>query len=62
MLWFLLATLISRSIRYFGLAFIVWKFGDKAEAFIKKHKWTSVILAIALIATFWLGSRLLASP
>jgi membrane protein YqaA with SNARE-associated domain len=61
-LWFLLATLISRSIRYFGLAFIVWKFGDKAEAFIKKHKWTSVILAIALIATFWLGSRLLASP
>ena len=56
--WFLVATLISRGIRYFGLALIVWWLGDKAEAFIKKHKLLAFGIAVVVIAGFWFGSTL----
>ncbi len=34
---FLLASLIARSFRFYILAFLLWKFGDKAKAFIEKR-------------------------
>ena len=55
-LWFLLATVISRGVRYFGLAAIVWWLGDRAEAFVKKHKVLAIVLLTAVVAAFWLAS------
>lgn len=54
---FLLATTIARSIRYFGLALVVYYAGDKAEKVIKKHKTKALIgiTAVVLIA-WWLST------
>ena len=54
---FLLATLISRGVRYFGLAAIVWWLGDKAEAFVRKHKVASVVILALLVGLAWLATR-----
>ena len=47
---FLLATLISRAIRYFGLALLVWWLGDRAEGFVKKHKTTTAVVTFLVVA------------
>ena len=54
---FLLATTVARSIRYFGLALVVYYAGDKAEKVIKKHKTKALIgiTAVVLIA-WWLST------
>ena len=55
-LWkFLLAAFISRAIRYFGLALVVWWLGDRAEAFIRRHRWPVAIatLVAAAAAVAW---------
>lgn len=57
-LWlFLLATTIARSIRYFGLALVVYYCGDQAERMIKKHK-TKVLIFISIIvlSAWWLST------
>ena len=51
--WYLLATLLSRGLRYFGLALLVYYLGDQAEAFIKRHKIKVIIGACLLILTTW---------
>ena len=53
-LWqFVLATLLSRAIRYFGLAVVVWWLGDRAEAFVKEHrKPVAIGLLVAVAAVF----------
>ena len=52
---FMLATLISRGIRYFGLAVLVYLLGDAAETWFKRHRWqATIILAILLLAAWWL--------
>ena len=44
-LWlFLLATLLSRAARYFGLALLVWGLGDRAEALIHRHRHLALVL------------------
>lgn len=43
---FLAAAALSRAIRYFGLAVLVWRFGDAAEAIYKRHR-----LAVGLAVT-----------
>jgi len=55
---FLLATLISRGIRYFGLAGLVWWVGDRAEHFVREHKVAATVIATAVVAAFWIGSSL----
>ncbi|BAM03416.1 YqaA family protein [Phycisphaera mikurensis] len=50
-LWkFLLATLISRAIRYFGLAALVWWLGDRTEGFVKRHKRAAAIGTLVAVA------------
>jgi membrane protein YqaA with SNARE-associated domain len=51
---FVLATLIARSIRYFGLAAVVYYFGNQAEALIRKYK-TKLLLSVTgvVIALWW---------
>jgi len=50
---FLVAATISRSIRYFGLAFVVYYAGDKAEKIIRKHKTKTMIILTLLIIIVW---------
>lgn len=47
------ATVISRGIRYFGLALLVWKFGNRAEILVRRHKKTSLVLVTLVVAAAW---------
>lgn len=48
-LMYILAVLSSRLIRYFGLAVLVYYFGDKTESVIRKYKWQSVAFVSTLL-------------
>ncbi|XPF93102.1 YqaA family protein [Colwellia sp. RE-S-Sl-9] len=50
---FLIAATIARSIRYFGLAIIVYYAGDKAEKLIRKHKTKTMIVLTMIILAMW---------
>ena len=54
---FLLATVIARAIRYFGLAIVVYYAGDKAEQLIKRYKMKAVIvITLAVLLLWWLSN------
>lgn len=50
---FLLATGLSRAIRYFGIALVVYVAGDKAEELIKKYKLATVGLITLILIMVW---------
>ncbi|GAA0855074.1 YqaA family protein [Aliiglaciecola litoralis] len=50
---FLLATLIARSIRYFGLAILVKVAGNQAENWFKKYKLPFMIALTFFVVIFW---------
>ena len=50
---FMLATGIGRVIRYFGLAVLVYYFGDKSEKIVRKYKWQTGLIALLLVITIW---------
>lgn len=50
---YLVATLLSRGIRYFGIAVLVWKFGDRAQAMVLRHRRTSVAALTAIVVAAW---------
>jgi len=54
LIMFLLATLIARSIRYFGLALLVKLAGNQAEAIFKKYKIpTAIVLTLVVVLIWW---------
>lgn len=56
---FLLATVIARAIRYFGLAIVVYYAGDKAEQLIKRYKMKAVVaITLAVVFLWWLSNAL----
>lgn len=57
---FLLATVIARAIRYFGLAIVVYYSGDKAEQLIKRYKMKAVIVITLVALLLWWLSNLIA--
>ncbi|ASM51007.1 hypothetical protein PESP_a3145 [Pseudoalteromonas espejiana DSM 9414] len=50
---FLLASGIARSIRYFGLAIVVYYAGNQAERIISKHKTKAMIGLTILVLAAW---------
>lgn len=50
---FMTATVLSRSIRYFGLAALVWRFGGAAEYIYREHKKTAAVALMLFIALAW---------
>ena len=50
---FLIATVIARSIRYFGLAIVVYFAGNKAEEIIRKHKTKAILLLSVFVLAAW---------
>jgi membrane protein YqaA with SNARE-associated domain len=56
---FLLATVIARSLRYFGLAAVVYYAGDKAEQLIKRYRMKAVIAITVVVLLLWWLSNLI---
>lgn len=50
---FLLATLIARAIRYFGLALLVKLAGNRAQALVQRYRYPSMIVITIVIAAMW---------
>jgi len=50
---FLIASAIARSIRYFGLAVVVYYAGNKAEQIISQHKTKAMIVITVLVLGAW---------
>jgi len=50
---FLIASVLARAMQFYLLAAIVWKFGEGAEAFIKKHFAKLTVGMFALVAVVW---------
>ncbi len=50
---YMLAVTSSRIVRYFGLAVLVYYFGDKTEKLIRQYKWQAVVVAIVAILLFF---------
>lgn len=52
---FVLSSLISRAVRYYFIAIILYKYGDRAKTFIEKHlEILSVIVFLSLILVVYL--------
>ena len=56
---FLIASVIARSIRYFGLALIVYYAGNQAERVIKKHKTKALLVLTFIVLSAWWISTLI---
>ncbi|GMM67522.1 YqaA family protein [Alteromonas sp. MTD1] len=56
---FLLATVIARSVRYFGLAMVVYVAGNHAEKLIKRYRMKAVAAITLLVLLLWWLSNLL---
>jgi hypothetical protein len=39
-------------VRYFGLAVLVYYFGDKTEKLVRKYKWQVAIIGLSLVVMF----------
>ena len=57
LLLFLIAAAIARSIRYFGLALVVYYAGNQAERVIRKHKTKTMIAISVTVLLAWGISR-----
>lgn len=58
---FLLATLIARGIRYYGLAWLVWRFGGKAQVLWREHALLASVGGALVLATLAVAGNYLAS-
>ncbi|GBL06184.1 YqaA family protein [Glaciecola sp. KUL10] len=59
LLLFIIAITISRVIRYFGLAILVYYFGNKTEKLVRQYKWQVGLGILALIIIIWLALNFL---
>ncbi len=50
---YLLAVTLSRTIRYFGLAILVYYVGDKTEQIVRKYKWQVGIAGVVIVIIFF---------
>jgi len=51
---FLAATALSRALRYFGLAALVWRFGDAAEEIYKRHRLAVGLTVTGVVVLLWI--------
>ncbi|MDX1632593.1 MAG: YqaA family protein [Thermoanaerobaculia bacterium] len=55
---FLLASAVSRSLRFFAVAGAIYFFGDRAKIFLEEYlDWLTVAFVILLLLGFWLVKR-----
>lgn len=53
LLLFLIATTLSRAIRYYGLAILVYLAGNQAQELFERHKKSTTIVLIVLVGILW---------
>ena len=58
---FVLAALIARGIRYYGLAWLVYRFGDRAQQLWQKHAVLTSLAAAAIVIGVSLGMQAVAN-
>ena len=57
---FLIASIISRGLRFFLFAALIWKFGAPIKAFIDKYfNILAILFTVLLIGSFWLVGKLM---
>lgn len=55
---FMLASVVSRSARFFAIAALMWWFGEPIKGFIDEYLgWLTIAFVVLLIAGFWLAGR-----
>lgn len=55
---FLLASLASRTLRFFTIAALMWWFGEPIQAFIEEYLgWLTIAFVVLLLGGFWLAGR-----
>lgn len=54
---FVLATLIARGLRYYGLAWLVYAFGDRARKLWDRHALLTSLGAVAILAAIVIGGN-----
>ncbi len=55
---FVLASIVSRSLRFFAVAAIVYWLGDTATAFIDEYLgWLTIAFVVLLVLGFWIAGR-----
>jgi membrane protein YqaA with SNARE-associated domain len=53
LLWFTVASFVSRGARFFLVAFLIWKFGPQIQTFIDKYfNWLAIAFTVLLIGGF----------
>ena len=52
-LLYMLATIVSRGLRYFGLGLLVCLFGNQAQNLFEEHKIDASVFIIVLIGLIW---------
>ena len=51
---FTLASIVARGLRYYLIAWLLWKYGDEARKYIERHLGKiTVIVCICLVVGFW---------
>ena len=53
---YILAVAISRIIRYYGIAIVIYYAGNHAEQLIRKYKYTATVGVLAVIFLIWYSS------
>lgn len=55
---FVLASIASRSLRFFAIAGLMWWFGEPIRAFIEEYLgWLTIAFVVLLVGGFWLAGR-----
>jgi membrane protein YqaA with SNARE-associated domain len=59
---FVVALLVARGIRYFGLGYLAIRFGDQAEQFVQQHKLSMSLVILGAVLFSYLIVRLAFRP
>ena len=52
---FIIASLVSRAVRYYFIAYLLYLYGEKAKVFIEKNlEWLSLVAFVLLFITIYL--------
>lgn len=55
---FMLASIVSRSLRFFAIAALMWWFGEPIRSFIDEYLgWLTIAFVVLLVGGFWLAGR-----
>ena len=55
---FLIASIVSRSLRFFAIAGLMWWFGEPIREFIEAYLgWLTIAFVVLLVGGFWLAGR-----